>query len=383
MARLVRITVAIAIVVLQASTLMARPRPRVVSIDCDRRGSINSVLDGATAPIVIEFRGTCNENVVIADDDVTLRGALGGSAAIVAAGGTALEVIGADRLTLENFRVTNPEGIGIRVRDGGHVMLDRIDASGNAGTGLIVEASSARLWNSTFNDNGVDGVSAWSQAMVTLLGTLDASRNGRTGILLSTAALTNEYRWFNGATIHDNRWGMAVQYGATVYIQTAAAMLELAGNRNEAVTLFDASSFTGPLTVTGSPIGVSVRNAVFESFSMRISGADIAIYGDLGAALTIAGSDITGNDSGIILDAATLQMYDGSLTGNASGDLSILFGSHASLHRITPGIVTCDGSVNILRGVTCGSPARSPRLLATNAATRERPARHAPFALID
>lgn len=378
MARLVRITIAIGIVALQAATLMARPRPRVVSVDCDRRGSINAALESATTPIVIEFRGTCNENVVLAADDVTLRGILGAGAAIVGTGGTALEVIGSDRVKLESFRVTNPEGIGIYLRDGTHAVLEQIDASGNAGSGLIVEGSNARLWNTSFNDNRVDGISAWNQSMVTLLGTIDASRNGRAGILLSTAALTNEYRWFNAATIHDNRWGIALQYGAHANIQTAMVTLELTGNRDEGITLYDASSFVGPAAVSGSTVGVWVRHSVFESFSLRVTGADIGIFGDLGAALTIGRSDVTGNDSGIILEAAKLQMSDGSLTGNPSGDLTINFGSHASLHRITPGVVTCDGSVNILRGVTCGSPARAPRL--TTHASVERPSPRQPFA---
>jgi len=383
MTRMVRITIAVGIVVLQAATLMARPRPRVVTVDCDRRGSIRSALEAATTPVTIEFRGTCNESVVIADDDVTLRGIIGANAAIVAAGSKGIEVIGAHRVTLENFRVTNTEGIGIHVRDGSHVMFDSIEVSGNALSGLLLEASSARLWNSTFSDNGVDGISAWNQSMVTLLGNIEASRNGRAGILLSTAALTNDYRYFHGARIDGNRMGIALQFGANVFIQTAAATIELDGNRDDTVSLYDGCSFIGPLTIRGSSAGLWVRNSVFQSNSMRVNGAGIGVYGDLGSSLTLGGLDITGNDSGIILYAAKLQLFDGSLTGNPSGDLTIRFGSHVDIFDLIPGTVACDGSVHTLGGVTCPSTARTTRTLSKNAVSQEQRAPRTPLPMFE
>jgi hypothetical protein len=100
-----------ATVALLATTLsgVASGQSITLAVDCSRGQTIADAIarGDARKPLVLLIRGTCNEYVNIARDDVTLRGDPGSGGAINGPGSAAAAVtVQAQRSALENLTVT-------------------------------------------------------------------------------------------------------------------------------------------------------------------------------------------------------------------------------------------------------------------------------------
>ena len=120
-----------------AAAKSAKPK----TVDCTQGQSIQSVLDKATGPVVIDVRGICQENVLIEGKTVTLRGldpATDGIQGIPASPPpSATLVIRFAEVTIENLSISNGPANGVRV-ESSTVVLENCDLLGNVGAGLVV-----------------------------------------------------------------------------------------------------------------------------------------------------------------------------------------------------------------------------------------------------
>jgi len=126
------------------------------TVDCDSGDSIQAELDrkgGHSGPITINVIGTCEENVYIRRDDVSVNG----NNNAVISGTIYLE--GANRITIQNITVTGP-GLGVSVIGSNYVqLLNAIITENQDWTAIIAnESSSLKIWNSEISNNEGNGV---------------------------------------------------------------------------------------------------------------------------------------------------------------------------------------------------------------------------------
>jgi hypothetical protein len=125
-------------------------------VDCSKKSLAEAVRDATDKNPIVVFSGVCAGPILITIDGLTLRGV--GTAVIDGAGGIALTVAGASRVSLIDFAVTNGLN-GIVVRNGAHISLSGVNAHDNSGSGILIQsASSAILTNVLATGNGGIGL---------------------------------------------------------------------------------------------------------------------------------------------------------------------------------------------------------------------------------
>ncbi len=150
-------------------------KARRVRVDCDLGRSLQRAVDrprAADDTLLIEFRGTCFEGVLIERDDVILRG-LDESAKIVGQVG----VKGASRVRLEDFIVSETpaespvldrDGDGIRVVASNRVIFDGITVTDAGGRGMSIEGSSIEIIDtSILRSRGINFIALGSWVVFT------------------------------------------------------------------------------------------------------------------------------------------------------------------------------------------------------------------------
>jgi hypothetical protein len=166
-------------------------------VDCNKGQSVREALDRAPTAsgktFYIQFDGTCEENVTIRRDNVTIDG--GGSGTIF---GT-VNIFGSQGVRLENLTVTGPRngvvisqayamltGVtvtenswdGILVRRQGSVWIRRSTISMNGRSGAFLEAALLDAVDSTFEGNAIDGILAVTGSKVILAQTKMLANHG-------------------------------------------------------------------------------------------------------------------------------------------------------------------------------------------------------------
>jgi parallel beta-helix repeat protein len=132
-----------------------------VTVDCPA-GSIQAAIDAAppTGHLTVTINGTCNENVLIRRDGVTLKGGAAGvvvgqAAAEVEA---AIEIEAARDVVIDSLSVSGGALSGILGIDGAVFFVDSSFVESNALNGIVVDlGSSAVIESSTITNNGAGG----------------------------------------------------------------------------------------------------------------------------------------------------------------------------------------------------------------------------------
>jgi hypothetical protein len=145
-------TLAIGTALMPLSATAKKPSP-YVTVNCDAGQSIQAALDKAnpSIPLTLTVQGTCQEDVNINRDSVTVNGVLGSTIY-----GT-VAISGASHISMNNLTFTGPgQGIKVFVSD---VNLDTVFITGNAADGLSVQQNSwVSLSNSEVTGNGNFGI---------------------------------------------------------------------------------------------------------------------------------------------------------------------------------------------------------------------------------
>jgi len=203
-----------------------------VNVNCDSGARISQALGRPTLVdrrLVVLVSGTCNENVTIERDDVTLRAqGFGGSVNAADAGQSAILINGARRVALEGLSVVgglhgvhvvgggsvairasgihNAARNGVVVDSGAGASIDASTIENHGRTGVFVGGAGATMTGSIVRGNGFSGVSSAQGGRVTL-GDTDAAGNVCCGNTIEGNAL-------DGVTVADN--AVAILYGNTI-----------------------------------------------------------------------------------------------------------------------------------------------------------------------
>ena len=360
------------------------PGIKTIRVDCNRGDSINQALADRADELIIEISGTCQEDVVIARDDVTLLG-LGSDPTVVALANNAIWIDRASRVTLENLTVTgsiNPDitGAGIFVFQSSGVVISNVQAEGNR-EGMRTYASTLRIVDSEFCGNSRGGLYIANGSSVIADGEeIAASQNGYFGLLLSESALRSPWPPGPRVLANDNGSdGVIIQAGATLLM---GGRLEAKRNGWNGVRMVAGKldSQYG-LDVSDNEFGVQTGGpnaevAVAGGENASVSGNTVGLYageggyiffngiltGNTGAAVTAEGTgrvalsstDCQGNGSGLNVHGGTAWIQESTIANNTNGDVDLSFGSRVTFDvGNTVGVVSCDDTVLVEGDVTC------------------------------
>ena len=360
------------------------PGVKTIRVDCNRGDSINQALADKADGLIIEIQGTCQEDVVVARDDVTLLG-LGSDPTVIAQANNAIWIDRASRVTLENLTVTgstnpDPTGAGIFVFQSSGVVISNVQAEGNR-EGMRTYASTLRIVDSEFCGNSRGGLYIANGSSVIADGEeIAASQNGYFGLLLSESALRSPWPPGPRVLANDNGSdGVIIQAGATLLM---GGRLEAKRNGWNGVRMVAGKldSQYG-LDVSDNEFGVQTGGpnaevAVAGGENASVSGNTVGLYageggyiffngiltGNTGAAVTAEGTgrvalsstDCQGNGSGLNVHGGTAWIQESTIANNTNGDVDLSFGSRVTFDvGNTVGVVSCDDTVLVEGDVTC------------------------------
>lgn len=333
------------------------PVPAAVTVDCSAGQSITDVLQIVSgSPLTITVSGTCNENVTITRNDVTLRGAAAGSG--ITGPDTTLDTIlidGAQRVILDTLTVSGGRD-GVRgVRGAAFtVQHSTVQNTGNDGI-AVVQNSQAEIDNNTIASNYNDGirVTGSSNAAVT---NSTIRRNGYDGILISessSARIGFSYAGTPGGnTIEENRrngiefshtssgllHGNTVRNNGTagggegIFAQNSSAIRLIGGNIitnniGPGITLkysaLRASRGDWNLPATPNEISNNTGGGIFAGENSEV---------DLRDGITITGNTAMPGWSGFGINlqyGTRLRMTNTTVSGNSQGGIAVRMGSSA------------------------------------------------------
>ena len=261
-------------------------------VDCGRGHTIKNALnftDFLRKPLVLVIRGTCNENVSISRDDVTLQGdpnvggIVNGSSA-----GNALTVRGS-RVLIDHLTVRGGH-FGIALVGGSDVDISNSDIQGAVSQGINVGGNaSVNITNCSIQYNGLSGV----------------------GVAPGSATITNSQIAFNSGN------GVRVRGSSTVTVNGGAIS-------SNAYSGLDMESGTG--LINGTAITGNGTNAALPEVSRRGVSA-LASY------LQVNNSSITNNPTGgvAVVQGGSLSLYNSTVTGNGSFGVMLYGGASGNL----------------------------------------------------
>lgn len=258
-------------VLLLGSTALARVAGQVPSsnsptttilVDCTKGQSIMKALDTqgsrAGGPIVVVIRGTCNENVSVRRDWVTLQGESEGDG-IAVSRGTAVLLWQVRKIGLEQLTITKIGGRGGSI---GIYMVQQTTANmGNVRvngfrTGLVVAGrSGSAIGDSTFEDNRT-GISVSGNSGVTISDSLVDSN--RIGITVTASASLVASRT---SLQNSDQFGLFLNRGATVDLRD----VRVAFNENHDIFLRASHLLLGNGSVVdwnNNGVGVTIGSSV-------------------------------------------------------------------------------------------------------------------------
>ncbi len=245
--------------------------PLSLAVDCVAGDTVADALalaSSTTGRVTITLSGVCTEAVTISRDDVTLQGAAPGDGLQAPVSDfTALTLDGVRRIVLSQLTLAGGS-VGLVAQEGTAFRANDIHVHGATDPGVMVAGASARLENSTVEDNGGEGILAFNGARVTLEGGI-VQNNGLLGVLVKggssafivqTDVLGNgqggAMAWLgsgislDGATVANNTGnGITVVGGSSVLLGDSGVLVtEVSGNTGNGILVND-TSVIGAITV--------------------------------------------------------------------------------------------------------------------------------------
>jgi hypothetical protein len=268
----------------------------VKKVNCTKGQTITRALQGFDfIPITIQIQGTCNENVEIIRDNVTLIGDPSG-------GG----VNGID-----------PHNDTIRVR-ASRTIIDGLTITGGY-NGITVNAG-ATIQNSTIKNAGVNGI-AFYHGGHGLVNNCTITNNPRWGILVeaASATITNSTISLNAAA------GILVKSGGGARIgipdrsvgATSYAGNMIKDNQSNGIEIFGgAGADIGGNTISGNGTNL---NAPWGQFGIFVNHANADIVGGNTITSNVGSGILLKSGSVLIGDAGFGLPTDNAITGNGFG----------------------------------------------------------------
>ena len=218
-------------------------------VDCDSGDTIKAAMDQAQPGDTIEISGTCNENVVVDKDGITLTGEGQDSTIIDGSNGDAAGVIikGHQNVTVRGLTVQNGLN-GIKIVEGAAAWLEDVTVRGSPGKeghdsshGILVSASASAVLTGAIvaNNNAGNGIFVLNSSSVFVGGnvviegvllpqaSLKANGNGEFGIQVETSGSLNVFSGDSVPTTiqaNNNSNGIGVWNGASAQFGGGASI---------------------------------------------------------------------------------------------------------------------------------------------------------------
>ena len=218
---------------------------RDLKVNCDKGQSVQDAINRArssAAPLVVNVKGDCYEDVVLSRDSLTING--GGKAVIHGS-----FINRGARVTIRDIEVTRP-GFGMRATTG-RTRLINVHFFDNAEEGLNVRRNGVVMFQSgSVKDNDLEGIVVESATLT--VGDVEISGN-RAGIAASMAQISLE----NAQVVNNVERGIDVAGNSALMVSGGA----VSGNGGAGVIVDNTSSFAADgvdISWNGSS-GVGVR----------------------------------------------------------------------------------------------------------------------------
>jgi len=288
-------------------------------VNCDRGQSVQralDLLDRFNLPATIVVTGTCNEHIVIMEDDVTLQGGIyiGSDPSR-----NTISVRSARRVSITGATVSGASS-GVVVFQGGSLSLDQARIQNNAKNGLVAaENSTLFLTNSTIQNNGSSGVVTISSSSArigqNILGNTGPNtiRNNGNGV----AVLRSASALIDGNTIEGNSGdGVIIEGGSATVINNVIRANQVKGinvssSGHARIGIADANQ-AGPNTIENNGLeGIQSAN-----------GGAAYIWSN-----TIQNNGITSHRPGVAIYRATGRLIgDNTIQGNGGHGVEVVQG---------------------------------------------------------
>ena len=309
--------------------------PATISVNCSAGGTIGAALQQAAPGDIIQIAGTCNENVLIIKDGITLDGQ--GTTIINSGSPTQPTILvdGAQRVTLQGLTAQSGER-GIVIRRTAAAILVNVTATGNAKEGIQVSGNATALFQGaiTSHSNGDDGIfvfdggnAAFDGAKVQLFSNGDAGLNFNAnghGLLQNSSTFD----------IHDNtNDGMRAHTAAGIQVQDTTITLNHNGARG--LNLFRSTAIEflrTTMTVTNNTMdGIGVFSGASLLLQDATAPINVSSNGDRGVEVSL--------NATLLLRNSTL-----TVTNNTSNDGIGVFDSSSFLIQNAPAPITVSGN---------------------------------------
>ncbi len=323
--------------------------------------SIQVAIDSGFDEITVN--GTCTENVLIRQDDITIMGD-GGDDNI--AGQVSIDA--ARRVTIQELTISDSPDRGVVAVNSSSVTIRNVVINNVPGDGVLLTGNSAGvLENVSISDAG-GGVTAASGAQLTVANSMieeidsngatvadDGSlvlsqttiRNANTGV----AAFGNVYIEVSGSMISDNvDCGICLHRGADGFLTNST----VENNGGRGVVLDNScSTIGGPLTIAGNGgdglLVVQGSTAALSQLTIQSNGGP-GIAVDLNSSGNFDNSTIqdNGGDGLLVVEGSTAALSQSMIQNNGGIGIAINGGSYGTVSNSTIQDNGDDGSVGVL-----------------------------------
>lgn len=282
------------------------------TVECAEGETIAEALTEAEPgePLLVVVQGTCNENVTITPDDVTLQGDPGIGGAVTAADPTRDTILiqAARRVVIDNLTVSGGHN-GIRGVEEAAFTVQNSIVRDNAEDGVAVDGGSAIITDNEIRANGQDGVSVVRSGFARIgltqageAGPNVITDNGDEGIGIANSAT---------ATIFANTVTANASSGIQILRASALSLGEntIQGNSGNGILVFGGGNLLQ---------GLRGRDTIQGNFGSGVAGI-------LNASLDIRNATISGNNvNGIFLNRhSVLQIRNSAISGNANDGIQV------------------------------------------------------------
>jgi hypothetical protein len=326
-----------------------------VTVRCDKRETIGHVLAHRAGRLTIAVVGICDEHVIVDRDDISLVAGAPGAGIngpdttrdtvlvtghrflldglTVTGGRNAVEISGASRATLQNCVTRGGGGgviggIGIRFVDGASGSVDHCDSSGNPNDGLMLDASTATITNSTFAGNRRAGLLVFngSNARIGVDGTFVAGPNTITGSGSNGVHVTVASRAVIAAsTISGNGTNPAGPFGR-FGVAAFHARISLPGGNTITDNFGPGVGINASTAVIGDPGFTLPTNNIIRANSVAAPSQGINLF--MNSMLQMRNATVENNNGvGVgVSSRSTLRLFSGTVTGHAGGGVLVSTG---------------------------------------------------------
>jgi parallel beta-helix repeat protein len=303
------------------TTATQAAQPQTFTVDCAKGQTISAALDNGDSrkPMVLTIQGTCNENITIARDDVTLQGDPKVGATVNGSSAAATIAILANRITVDRLAVTGGTN-GVLVHGAFNAVVKNAVIQNNAQNGIFVLVGHARITNNTIQYASGHGVSL--QGGNALLSTNLIQYNTVAGVHLEQSATVNA----SGNTISSNgsngvelRWNSQGQLTGNTISGNGFSPPPGPGTTTGVHVRYSTAGIEGGRIFGNATTGVGIFASVVEVTNVEVSGNNgVGIGGSMGSTFDVTDGTISGNGGvGISAGMSIARIRDATVSNNA------------------------------------------------------------------